>query len=184
MHQSILSKTIFLASVIGLLVSAATFATGASIELGVTTDADGLTRTTAVVGKDNPRATSLEDKITAGGARKMNGDEVRAYLSNNTQQWANGGAFYETDGRLDFIWEGKTFYNYTWNASGDGEVCIKNREGFTTSCSLYFDYKQSVWSVVIEVFGESRDFFGGPDTILDGNSLSSLEPWDPALSGN
>ena len=183
MHHSILREAFILVA-IGLLVSACTTTTSSSVEMGVSTDAEGTARTTIVTGTENPRFASIKEKIVSDGARQMNREEVTAYLSNKTQQWSNGGAFYDADGTLDFIWEGKTFYDYSWSARKDGLVCIKNYEGFSTSCSLYFNYKQTVWTVVTEVFGESKDFFGGPDTTVDGNKLSDLEPWDPAMSGN
>jgi len=183
MNYSILGKRFFLAASIGLLVSACSGA-GSNVELGSTTDGDGVTRTTVATAKENPRFDSIEEKIVSDGAKKMNGKEVTAYLSNKTQQWTNGGAFYKADGTLDFIWEGKTFYDYTWSARSDGLVCIKNTQLFTTSCSVYFNYRDTVWTVVTEVFGESKDFFGGPDTVIEGDNLANLEPWDPALSGN
>ena len=137
-----------------------------------------------VEGTKNPNADSLAERIEQEGAQRMGGDEARAHLAGKTQQWSNGGAYYHPDGRLDFIWEGKGFNDYSWKASGSGLVCISNPSGFNTSCSQYFRHKNEVWTVVTEVFGEEQQFFGGPDTILDGNQLGNLQPWDPALSGN
>jgi hypothetical protein len=128
-------------------------------------------------------AKSIKEKIVIDGAVLMTRDEVVQHLSGNTQQWSNGGAHYRPDGRLDFIWEGDLFNDYEWRVRGEGRVCIDNPAGFTTSCSLYYKYKGGVWTVITEEFGEKRDFFGGPDTILVGEKLADLEPWDPALSG-
>lgn len=130
------------------------------------------------------QASTLMQRILDDGAVLMERDEARAHLSGNTQQWSNGGAYYQETGRLDFIWEGQRYYNYTWRVRGDGKVCITNQTGFVTSCSFYFNYKDTVWTVVTEEFGERRDFFGGVDTILVGQSLDALEPWEPAMSGN
>ncbi len=128
-------------------------------------------------------AKSLRERISADGAVLMNKQEVVQHLAGNTQQWSNGGAHYQSNGRLDFIWEGDLFNDYTWKVRGNGRVCIANPDGFTTSCSLYFKYRDTVWTVVVEEFGVQRDFFGGPDTILVGKKLDDLEPWDPSLSG-
>ncbi|MDJ0833067.1 MAG: hypothetical protein QNJ69_06055 [Gammaproteobacteria bacterium] len=129
-------------------------------------------------------AKTLRDRILADGAVQMTPAEARQHLAGNTQQWSNGGAHYQADGRLDFIWEGDLFNDYSWRVRRNGLVCIDNPEGFTTSCSLYFNYQGTVWTVVTEEFGEQKDFFGGPDTILVGKQLDDLEPWDPSLSGN
>ena len=158
--------------------------TGNRVELGPTVSEDGVQRTTASTVSSNPVAKTLEERIVNDGARRLSMAEVTEHLAGNTQQWANGGAYYNADGSLDFIWEGKGFNHFVWKAYKDGKVCITNPDGFTTSCSLYFDYQDTVWTVVTEVFGESQDFFGGPDTMLNGNKLDELQPWDPALSGN
>jgi len=169
---------------LALQLPTATVATASSVDSGPYTDADGVTRTRTVYGKLNPTASRLEQKIVGDGAIRMTGKQVREYLAGKTQQWSNGGAYYASDGSLEFIWENKEFIDYSWQVRADGTVCIDNPEGFTTSCSLYFRYKDSIWTVVTEVFGEAQDFFGGPDTLLQGKQLSELEPWDPALSGN
>ena len=126
-------------------------------------------------------ARSLKERIASEGGILLSKAEVRDHLAGNTQQWSNGGAHYASDGSLTFIWEGNVFSDYSWKVRGQGRVCITNNEGFTTSCSLYFRHKGSVWTVVTEEFGERRDFFGGPDTILVGKKLADLEPWDAAL---
>ena len=165
--------------------SQTTFSTSAgSVESASSVDAEGVPRTVTVSGAKNPTANKLEQKILSDGAVRMNGEEVTAYLAGNTQQWSNGGAYYDASGRIDYIWENKEFTDFRWRARKDGLVCIQNPEGFTTSCSSYYRYKNTVWTVVTEVFGEKRDFFGGPDTLLTGKKLSDLEPWDPSLSGN
>jgi len=130
------------------------------------------------------QASTLMQRILDDGAILMNREEATAHLAGNTQQWSNGGAYYQESGRLDFIWEGQRFYNYSWRVRGDGKVCIANQSDFVTSCSFYFKYKDTVWTVITEEFGERRDFFGGVDTILHGQSLDALEPWEPAMSGN
>lgn len=179
-----LTAYLIIAVALGLQLSMATVATASQVESGPYIDADGVTRTRTVTGTLNPTASRLEQKIVSDGAIRMTGKEVKDYLANKTQQWSNGGAYYAGDGSLEFIWENKEFIDYTWSVRDDGTVCIDNPEGFTTSCSLYFRYDNSVWTVVTEVFGEAQDFFGGPDTLLQGKQLSELEPWDPALSGN
>lgn len=168
----------------GLLLTTATTAPASDLDSGPYIDADGVTRTHTVVGALNPTASRLEQKIVSDGAVRMTGNQVTDYLTNKTQQWSNGGAYYATDGSLEMIWENKKFIGYSWNVRKDGLVCIDNSEGFTTSCSLYFKHNNTVWTVVTEVFGQAQDFFGGPDTLMQGKQLSELEPWDPALSGN
>jgi hypothetical protein len=121
---------------------------------------------------------TLEDKVVAEGAVRMTAAEVTEYLAGNTQEWSNGGAYYHENGRLDFIWDGQQFFNYTWAARKDGQVCIKNQVGFTTSCSAYFKHQGIIWTVITEEFGELRTEFGGPDTLLEGNKLLDLEPGD------
>lgn len=124
---------------------------------------------------------SLKERIASEGGVLLTKSEVVEHLSGNTQQWSNGGAYFSPDGRMDFIWEGNVFLDNHWKVRGEGRVCITNSEGFTTSCSLYFKHKGEIWTVVTEEFGERRDFFGGPDTVLVGKQLDDLEPWDPLL---
>lgn len=121
---------------------------------------------------------TLEDKVVADGAVRMGPAEVTEYLAGNTQVWSNGGAYFHENGRLDFIWDGQRFFHYSWVTRDDGQACIKNQIGFTTSCSAYFRHKGEIWTVVTEEFGELRTEFGGPDTIREGNVLLDLEPGD------
>lgn len=184
MYRSTSTTLTFLIFALGVLFSATACVNGAGVQIGPTTAEDGVPRTTAVTGTRNPQARTLEERIVNDGAKQLDAAGVTRHLAGNTQQWANGGAFYHEDGSLDFIWEGRGFYHYTWEADRNGKVCITNPDGFTTSCSLYFEYRDTVWTVVTEVFGEQQDFFGGPDTIISGNRLDELEPWDPDMSGN
>ena len=192
MYKTLSRLSLTLVAAFGLLAAAtlsgcsqATFpAAAGSVESATSVDAEGVSRTVTVSGAVNPNANKLEQKILNDGAVRMNGKEASAYLAGNTQQWSNGGAYFYPGGRIDYIWENKEFNNFKWHARKDGLVCIQNPEGFTTSCSNYYRYKNTVWTVVTEVFGEKRDFFGGPDTLLPGKKLSDLEPWDPSLSGN
>ena len=184
MYKTIGKLSLALVAAFGLLAIANFPAAAANVESATTIDADGVSRTVTVSGAINPDANKLEQKILNDGAVRMNGEEASAYLAGNTQQWSNGGAYFYPGGRIDYIWENKEFNNFKWHARKDGLVCIQNPEGFTTSCSNYYRYKNTVWTVVTEVFGQKRDFFGGPDTLLPGKKLSDLEPWDPSLSGN
>jgi hypothetical protein len=177
MYKIITSTLVILAVSLGMVACKST----SEDDIGLTTSQSG-SRLVKNVQK-NPTATSLQQKIVADGAIALTIDEVTTHLSGNTQQWSNGGAYYQPDGKLDFVWEGKKFVNYSWRVKRNGLVCIQNQAGFETSCSLYFKYKDKIWTVVTEEFGEKRDFFGGPDTILEGKNLSDLEPWDPAMSG-
>lgn len=121
---------------------------------------------------------TLEERVVADGAVRMSAAEITEYLSGNTEEWSNGGAYFHENGRLDFIWDGQRFFHYSWAARNDGQVCIKNQVGFTTSCSAYFKHQGIIWAVVTEEFGEQRTEFGGPNTLLDGNVLLDLEPGD------
>lgn len=156
--------------------------TSSKDDLGLLTSQAGSTLANKSM-RQSGKSSTLMQRILDDGAILMNREEATAHLSGNTQQWSNGGAHYDESGRLDFIWDGKRFFNYTWRVRGDGKVCISNQSDYVTSCSFYFKYKDTVWTIVTEEFGEERDFFGGEDTILVGQSLDALEPWDSALSG-
>jgi hypothetical protein len=121
---------------------------------------------------------TMEEQVVADGAVRMGPGEVTEYLAGNTEEWSNGGAYFNKNGRLDFIWDGQRFFNYSWAARDDGQVCIKNQTGFTTSCTAYFKYQGIVWAVIKEEFGELRTNFGGPNTLREGNALLDLEPGD------
>ena len=181
-RAAVIPSLLLLAS--ATLVGCAGGGTKGSVEYATSTDADGVSRTQTVTSVANPDAPIIEQRIVGDGAKLMNGAQATAYLSGNTQQWANGGALYKPNGMVHFIWENKEFTDHKWYAQGNGLVCIQNGEGFTTSCSKYFNYKGEVWTIVTEVFGERQEAFGGPDTLMQGDKLSELEPWDPALSGN
>ena len=120
-------------------------------------------------------STSLfEQKLIDEGATRLNGEQAREYLSGNTQQWTEGGAYFHPGGMADIKWQGKTYPAQTWNVRDDGSVCLSNTEGFVTSCSAYFDKDGEVWVVILEVMGEAQQTEGGPDTILEGNQLAEI----------
>ena len=138
---------------------------------------------------------ALERDLESEGATRLNKDEVTAYLSGNTQQWQNGGAYFRSDGVVYVKWGGKVFPERTWTVYDNGKVCIIFPDGRRSSCSAYYDFQGTVWSVTLEVFGEvlvederpgqqrrvdssieagQGGLRGGPDKLLKGNRLSEV----------
>ena len=137
--------------------------------------------------------TVLEKQIIGKGGEQLNAEQARAHLSGKTQRWAEGGAYFRPDGAAYIKFGGKLYPDRIWTVDDDGKVCITLRDGFKTSCSVYYRYEGEVWVVTLEVFGETlqqerpfryrRDgsidaddgsIHGGPDDVVDGNRLAEL----------
>lgn len=135
----------------------------------------------------------LEKQLRDQGATRLDAGQVRSYLSGKTQQWENGGAYFLADGTVYVKFGGKLYPERIWTVDGSGKTCIAFRDGFNTSCSVYYRYQGEIWVVTTEIFGEpqqperpyryrrdgtidsdDRSIHGGPDTVLDGNRLADL----------
>lgn len=135
----------------------------------------------------------LEKQLVNNGAERMNAEEVTRYLSGNTQQWDNGGAYFLPDGAVYVKWGGKIYPERKWVVDDDGKVCILFLDGAKSSCSSYFRLDGKVWVITLEIFGEAlaserpfrtyidgsvdpadKSIHGGPDTILEGNRLDEV----------
>lgn len=134
-----------------------------------------------------------EKQLINSGAKRMNAEQVTEYLSGNTQQWENGGAYFLPDGAVYVKWGGKVYPERRWVVDDDGRVCIVFLDGVKSSCSSYFMFDGKVWVVTLEIFGEAvaidrpirtnidgsvdpteKSVHGGPDTILKGNRLDEV----------
>ena len=123
-----------------------------------------------------PKPGLLEQWLISAEAERLNAEQARSHLSGNTQEWANGGAYFHPDGKVDTRWAVYSYPGNSWSVDENGRVCIKNPEGFTTSCSVYYDNNGTIWFVTVEVFGEPVNNDGGPDVIFEGNVLEYLRP--------
>jgi len=134
-----------------------------------------------------------EQQLIDAGATVLNREQVVEFLSGNTQQWDNGGAYFRPDGVVYVKFGGKIFPERTWVADDNGRVCIVFPDGSSSSCSRYFDYDGDTWVITLEIFGEKmsgarafsvrRDgsidptdnsISGGPSVVLEGNRLSEM----------
>lgn len=135
----------------------------------------------------------LEKQLRDQGATRLDAGQVRTHLSGKTQQWENGGAYFQADGTVYVKFAGKLYPERIWTVDDSGRTCIAFRDGFNTSCSVYYRYRDEIWVVTTEIFGEpqrperpyryrrdgsidsdDRSIHGGPDTVLDGNRLDDI----------
>ncbi len=111
------------------------------------------------------------------GATRLNSAQVTDHLSGNTQVWTTpgSGAYFLADGTVYVKFEGRTYPLRTWTVDDDGKVCIAFPNGFVSSCSVYYYKGDTVWYVTLEIMGVAQETDGGPDTIVEGNQLSSID---------
>lgn len=67
---------------------------------------------------------SDEETLTAAGAVRLNGEQVKAHVTGKTEAWLHGGAYYMADGRLKVKWR-KTYSSGSWEVSADGTLCYQ-----------------------------------------------------------
>lgn len=134
-----------------------------------------------------------EKQLINSGAKRLDAEQVSEYLSGNTQQWENGGAYFVPDGAVYVKWGGKVYPERRWVVDDDGKVCIEFLDGAKSSCSTYFRLDGQVWVVTLEIFGEAlaterpfrsnidgsvdpvdKSVHGGLDKILPGNRLDEV----------
>jgi len=118
----------------------------------------------------------LEKQLLSDGATRLNSAQVTDYLSGNTQVWtrSGSGAFFLPDGNVYVKFDGRTYPLRTWTVDNDGKVCILFPNGFTSSCSVYYNKDGVIWYVTLEIMGEAQATNGGPDTIMEGNKLDDI----------
>lgn len=117
----------------------------------------------------------LEQKIVSEGATRLTAAQATEYLSGNTQNWGDiGGAYFHPDGKVDVKWADRTYYGDTWVARKDGKVCLSNKVGRVTSCTVYYKVNGAIWAILLEDSGKAEYNKGGPDSIMEGNQLSTL----------
>ena len=119
----------------------------------------------------------LEKRLVSEGAVRLNSAQVTNHLSGNTQVWTTpgSGAYFQPDGSVHVKYEGRIYPLRTWTVDDDGKVCIAFPNGFVSSCSVYYYKDDTVWYVTLEIMGIPQETDGGPDTIVEGNRLSSIE---------
>jgi hypothetical protein len=65
----------------------------------------------------------------------LNGDQVRAHISGNTEKWQNGTGYYNPNGEMEVVWR-KVYSKGTWQVSADGMVCLEIRD-WKPGCHYY-----------------------------------------------
>ena len=118
----------------------------------------------------------LEKRLMSDGAVRLNAAQVTDHLSGNTQVWTTpgSGAYFLPDGNVYVKYEGRIYPLRTWTVDSDGKVCIAFPNGFVSSCSVYYYKDDTVWYVTLEIMGVAQESDGGPDTIVEGNTLSDI----------
>lgn len=104
-----------------------------------------------------------EQKLIEAGAKRLDRNQVLAYIVGNTEVWSKGGGHYMADGKMEAIWAGKTS-SRTYSVSDDGEVCSKFERLF---CHFYMDNHGPIIMIT-----EGKNV--GVRKMLPGNQLSNL----------
>jgi hypothetical protein len=108
---------------------------------------------------------SVEQKMIDAGATRLNGVQASSRIVGNTERWPEGGAYYNSNGTVEVIWEGAELSGpYTvWN---DGSVCY-TISNWKMHCHHYMNEKGAV---VMMYQGKNL----GVRKIMTGNKLSQL----------
>ena len=105
------------------------------------------------------------EEIIKNGATQLNGDQARAHLSDRTEKWVNGGAYYGPDGKMEAIWKHK-YRSGSWTVSDDGKVCYTLTK-WEKLCQFYMNIDGAITMIWK---GQST----GVKEMMDGNRLSDL----------
>ena len=105
--------------------------------------------------------TQLSDDATA-----FTRPELYAYLSDKTQVWDQGGAYYSAEGKLETLWDGERDEG-TWSTTKNGELCWHVKSWGEIPCETYY-HNGDVVSIVYK--GETS---AAPQQ-HEGNQLDAL----------
>ncbi len=112
-----------------------------------------------------------EQALAEQGAVRLGRDEVRAYVSDKTEQWTHGGAYYHDSGKLDVKWR-KVNYKTNWEVSVDGTLCYQ-LETWGRRCHFYMKKGDEVY-----LLQEGKNI--GMRQIYAGNQMNKIKGYAPA----
>ncbi len=105
--------------------------------------------------------------VLIDGASPFTRGELYAYLSDKTQVWSAGGAYYSAEGTLETLWEGERNEG-GWSTNNDGVLCWHVKSWGETPCETYY-HNGDVVSFVYE--GKTALAV----EMFDGNVLDQLQ---------
>ena len=113
---------------------------------------------------------SDEEVLARAGAVRLTPDQVRAHVSDRTEAWIHGAAFYQPDGELRVKWR-KARYKSTWELAADGTICFKLRH-WPRRCHFYMIKEDEVY-----MLDEGKNI--GVRSMYRGNRLNDVGRYLP-----
>ncbi len=108
--------------------------------------------------------------LAKSGAVRLGPDEVRAHVTDKTEQWVHGGAYYHESGRLQVRWR-KVNYRTFWEVSADGTLCYQ-LDTWGRRCHYYMEKAGRVYMLEEGINIGVRDMW-------DGNRMKSVKGYSP-----
>ncbi len=108
---------------------------------------------------------TIEEKMTAKGATRLNAEQVKTHIVGNTEKWTKGGGYYNSNGILETVWKGAS-QSGPYEILGDGKVCYEVKT-WSRLCHFYMND-----SGTITMIYKGKNV--GEREIVTGNQLSSL----------
>lgn len=112
-----------------------------------------------------PNCPTDEEALAQAGAVRLQAQQVKARVSEKTEAWVHGGAYYHSDGALEVKWR-KVRYKGSWEVAADGTLCYQ-LPNWQRRCHFYMDKMGQVY-----LLDEGRNI--GVMPVFDGNRLTNL----------
>ncbi len=108
--------------------------------------------------------------LAEAGAVRLGRDEVRAHVTDKTEQWVHGGAYYHENGRLQVRWR-KVNYQTSWEVGADGTLCYQLAT-WGRRCHFYMKKDDSVYMLEEGINIGVREMW-------DGNRMRDVKGYSP-----
>jgi len=106
-----------------------------------------------------------EEALTKAGATRLNAAQVKDHVTDKTEEWHRGGAYYMADGKLRVKWR-KVYSDGSWEVSDDGVLCYQIPR-WEKRCHIYMNHEDEI--IVLE---EDKNI--GTRDLFEGNKLPGL----------
>ncbi len=108
---------------------------------------------------------TIEEKLTAAGATRLNARQVKSHIVDKTEKWSEGGGYYNPNGTLEVVWKGAN-ESGPYTIADDGNVCYEVAD-WGKECHFYMNDGGTVTMIY-----KGKDV--GTLDILQGNQLGNL----------
>lgn len=108
---------------------------------------------------------TIEEKMAAKGATRLNAEQVKNHIVGNTERWSKGGGFYNSNGILETVWNGSSL-NGPYEILKNGKVCYEVKT-WDRLCHFYMND-----GGIITMIYKGKNV--GASEVVNGNQLSTL----------